>query len=68
MPSVFRQIEIFKICLKSVLCQKTPTLSFGEQRGEKTFASHFQKTTITHEISICQMKPKNFWISKDYYR
>lgn len=45
--SVFRQIEIFKICLKCVLCQKTPTLSFGEQRGERTFASHFQKTTIT---------------------
>ena len=45
--SVFRQIEILKICLKYALCQKTPTLVFEKQSSEKTFISYFKKMTST---------------------
>lgn len=45
--SVFRQIEILKICLKYVLCQKTPTLVFEKQAREKTFISYFKKMKST---------------------
>lgn len=40
--SVFRQIEIPKICLKYILCQKTPTLVFEKQSSEETFLSYFK--------------------------